>query len=39
MNNQILNLKLGDLNIYNVLASIAVLKELNIRYFQYKSKI
>ena len=29
-NNQTLNLKLGDLNIYNVLASIAVLKELNI---------
>ena len=30
INNQTLNLKLGDLNIYNVLASIAVLKELNI---------
>ncbi len=38
INDQIINLTIGDLNIYNVLASLAVSKELGINVLQLKSK-
>ena len=34
INNQKLNFEIGDLNIYNVLATLAVLQELKIDYYK-----
>ncbi len=37
--NKVIDLEINDLNIYNVLASLAVLKELNIDILQFKTKL